>query len=275
MATRLQISEWLEGEPAGEIGAPTPREETRPAPEPSITRRFGDDPADDSPVDFASLRRRLITARELARHRVDEDRQPPFATAVPQLDRLLEGGLVRGELVELVGSRSSGRFSLILAVLAAVTETGDVAALIDLGDGLQPADARGAGVELERLLWLRPRRLREALAGAEMLVTGGFPLVVADLGVPPVPGGRGATGAWLRLARTAERHRAALLVSSPYRVSGPAAATVLAAHGAHSIRRHSPSAPPLILGLDARLRLDKARGRSPGATEELRLATAV
>jgi len=272
MAAHLQIAEWLEGEPAGEIGAPTPREETRPAPEPSITHRFGDDPADGSPVDFASLRRRLITARELARHRVDEDRQPPFATAVPQLDRLLEGGLVRGELVELVGSRSSGRFSLILAVLAAVTETGDVAALIDLGDGLQPADARGAGVELERLLWLRPQRLREALAGAEMLVTGGFPLVVADLGVPPVPGGRGATGAWLRLARTAERHRAALLVSSPYRVSGPAAATVLAAHGAHSIRRRSPNAPPLILGLDTRLRLDKARGRSPGATEELRLA---
>lgn len=275
MSARIQISEWLEGEPAGEIGAPTPREETRPAPEPSIVRRLGNGPADRSPVDLASLRLRLTTARELARHRTEEDRPPPLTTAVPQLDRLLEGGLVRGELVELVGNRSSGRFSMILAVLAAVTETGNVAALIDLGDGLQPADARNAGVELERLLWLRPLRLKEALAGAEMLITGGFPLVVADLGVPPVPGGRGATGAWLRLARTAERHRAALLVSSPYRVSGPAAATVLATHGVHSIRRRSPGSPPLVFGLDARLRIEKARGRSPGATEKLRLAHAV
>ncbi len=284
MAARLQISEWLEGEPAGELGAPTPRDEPRPAPEPS-----------DPPTDLDALRRRLPTARDLVRSRAEEDRPPPLATAFPELDRLLDGGLVRGALVELVGGGSCGRFSLVLATLAAATGAGEAAALVDLGDGLQPADAASAGVDLERLLWLRPRRLKEALAGTEMLIAGGFPLAVVDLGVPPVPGGRGSGGAWIRLARAAERHGTALLVSAPYRVSGPAAACVLSARrpGAVGppgrpgrpgrigrpdrsergpIRRPDRALPPLLLGLEVRLRLEKARGRSPGETEELRLA---
>lgn len=278
MAARLQISEWLEGEPAGELGAPTPRDEPRPAPEPS-----------DPPTDFDALRRRLSTARDLARSRAGEDHPPPLATASPELDRLLDGGLARGKLVELVGGCSCGRFSLVLATLAAVTGAGEAAALVDLGDGLQPADAASAGVDLERLLWLRPRRLKEALAGAEMLIAGGFPLAVVDLGVPPVPGGRGSGGAWIRLARTAESHGTALLVSTPYRVSGPAAARVLSARrpdaagspgrsgrfdrpGRGPIRRPDRALPPLLLGLEVRLRLEKARGRPPGGTEELRWA---
>jgi hypothetical protein len=269
MAARRQISEWLEGEPAGELGAPTPRDGSRPAPEPSVSS--------DS-VSFASLRRRLTTARELTRRRAETDRPPPLVTALPQLDRLLEGGLVRGELVELVGDRSSGRFSLVLAVLAAVTGIGEAAALIDLGDGLQPADAEAAGIALDRLLWLRPRRSKEALAGAEMVIAGGFPLVVVDLGVAPVSGGRGSGGAWVRLARAAERHGAALLVSAPYRVSGPAAASVLSARrpghevDGMPIRRPAPVLPLLMLGLDTRLRLEKARGRPPEGVETLRLA---
>lgn len=275
MAVRRQIAEWLEGEPAGDLGAPTPRDEPRPAPEPSVSTPF----IDSERVDLAALRRRLITARELTRRATEADRPPPLVTALPQLDRLLEGGLARGELVELVGDRSSGRFSLVHAVLAAVTGVGEAAALIDLGDGLQPADAEAAGVALERLLWLRPERSKEALAGAEMVVAGGFPLVVVDLGVPPVHGGRGSGGAWVRLARAAERHGAALLVSAPYRVSGPAAARVLSVRrpgaglqaGRSPIRRPAPAAPLLVLGLDTRLRLEKARGGPPGGVESLRL----
>jgi hypothetical protein len=270
MATHLQIAEWLEGEPAGGNDAtPTPRDTLRPPPEPV------------SPEDgFAALKRRpaLVTARELI---ADKDRPPPLPTAVPELDRLLEGGLVPGHLVELVGRSSSGRFSLVLALLAAATQAGEVAALVDLGDGLDPAGAAAAGIDLPRLLWLRPRRLREALAGAEMLVTTGFPLVVVDLGLPPVPSGRAGAlrgGSvqpfWLRLARAARSHGAALLVSAPYRASGAAAAEVVATRSEPlyrgGLRGGRGGSPLLLLGLDTRLSLEKARRRPPGATETLR-----
>jgi hypothetical protein len=215
---------------------------------------------------------RLTTAGELLRSRAREDRPAPaLPTSLPVLDRLLEGGLARGELVELVGRRSSGRFSLVLAILAAATGAGEAAALVDLGDGFDPADAAAAGTDLERLLWLRPHRVREALAGAEMLVGAGFPLVIVDLGAPPLPGGRGAQGAWLRLARAAHDHRAALLISAPYRVSGSAAAVVLGLRGRGMRRREPPPTPLLLLGLDVRISLEKARGRASGENEELRL----
>ena len=131
--------------------------------------------------------------------------------------------------MELIGERSSGRFSTVLATLAATTTAGEAVALVDLGDGLDPRIAAAAGVDLERLLWVRPPHLKKALVSAEMLLAGGFPLVIIDLGNPPVPGGRGVEAAWLRLARAAQSHDAVLLVSSPYRASGTAATGVVKA----------------------------------------------
>lgn len=285
MAARLQISEWLEQDPAGELDTAPPGDEPRPHPEPSASSTPASGPdTGPAPVDLDTLRRRLTTGRELARRRSESDRSQPLTTALPALDRLLEGGLVRGELVEIVGGRSSGRFSLVLAVLASVTGAGETAALVDLGDSLHPADAEAAGIELDRLLWLRPRSVREALAGTEILIATGFPLVVVDLGIPPVPGGRGSAGAWVRLARAAERHGTALLVSAPYRVSGTGAATVLTSAGRSLMgspaRSRRPSrrpplgeSPSLLLGLEAELRLEKARARPPGLRERVRLTT--
>ncbi|HSN87281.1 MAG TPA: hypothetical protein VL025_11015, partial [Thermoanaerobaculia bacterium] len=179
------------------------------------------------------FQRHVRSARELDRKLREED-ESPFRTAVPALDRLLEGGLPRGQLVELVGSRTSGRFSTVLATLAAATSVGEVATLVDLGDGLDPATAEAMGVDLRRLLWLRPLDMKQALGAAEMVLASGFPLVAVDLGTPPVRGGRGLEAAWLRLARAAKAHGAALLVSTPYRVSGTAAGVVLKAERARA-----------------------------------------
>ncbi len=186
----------------------------------------------------------------------------------PALDELLGGGLPRGKLVEMVGARSSGRFSAVLAALAAATMAGEAAALVDLGDGLDPQGAAALGLDLRRLLWLRPTILKQALAAAEMLLGSGFPLVVLDLGNPPVRGGRGAEAAWLRLARAAQAQGAALLVASPYRVSGTAAAMVLQAargrarwHGWQGWQGTSGASPWLLDGLSCRMTLEKCRGR--------------
>ncbi len=219
----------------------------------------------DLPAPFA---RQLRTARQLAedRRRTQEERRLP--TACPGLDRLLAGGLRRGTMVELIGRRSSGRFSLVLAALAAATGRGEAAALVDLGDGFDPRAAAAAGVELERLLWARPRHIREVLASAEAILQSGMPLVVVDLGMPPLPGGRGVEASWLRLARSARAHRSALLVASPYRASGTAAQVVLEACSPRARWRGRGAAPRLLGGISARLDLVKTRGARPGGPRE-------
>jgi recA bacterial DNA recombination protein len=219
-----------------------------------------------------AFRSRLRSARELERENRDAAGEGAFATAVPALDRLLDGGLPRGQLVELVGGRTSGRFSTLLAVLAAATSIGEAAALVDLGDGLDPVAALALGADLERLLWLRPTNLKDALAAAEMLLASGFPLVVLDLGQPPVRGGRGVEAGWLRLARAARAHDSALLVSAPYRVSGTAAGVVLKAERARAAWQGQGAAPRLLAGLAASLVLEKRRGQLPGRTEGLTLS---
>lgn len=218
-----------------------------------------------------AFRSRVRSARDLSRSlREEEEEHPPLATAVPALDRLLDGGLPRGHLVEMVGGRSSGRFSALLAALAAATAVGEAAALVDLGDGLDPAAAETLGADLARLLWVRPTTLQEAVAAAEMLLGAGFPLVALDLGNPPVRGGRGVEAVWLRLARAARSHGAALLVGSPYRVSGTAASVVIKAERARAVWQGGESSlsPRLLGGVSCHLSLDKHRGRLPGEKSE-------
>jgi len=220
-----------------------------------------------------AFRSRLRSARELDRDNREAAGEGAFRTAVPALDRLLDGGLPRGHLVELVGGRSSGRFSTLLAVLAAATSVGEAAALVDLGDGLDPTAVLTLGADLERLLWLRPTRLKDALAAAEMLLASGFPLVVLDLGQPPVRGGRGVEAAWLRLARAARAHDAVLLVGAPYRVSGTAAGVVLKAERARATWMGQGASPRLLAECSSQLVLEKRRGQLPGRTEGFTLAT--
>lgn len=199
-----------------------------------------------------------------------------FATRLADVDRLLDGGIRRGQTIELVGPRSSGRFSLVLELLAGATESGESAALVDLGDHFDPQAAARTGVDLERLLWARPERLKQALGSAEVLIGGGFPLVVLDLGLPPVPGGRGKESAWLRLRRTAEDHQAALLIATPYRAGGTAPQKVLDLGSRTSPVRAlwaqaAPRSPRLLDGLRARLELAKSRGERPGAAADIEL----
>lgn len=207
----------------------------------------------------ALVRSKIKTARDLADERRRSGAESRFATAHPALDRLLAGGLERGAMTELIGRRSSGRFALATSVLAAVTGTGEAAALVDLGDGFDPRAAAGEGVDLARLLWVRPRRMKDVLASAEVLLGTGIPLVVVELGMPPLAGGRGGEAAWLRLARAARAHRAALLVASPYRVSGTAAQIVLELSRARPQWSGRGGEPRLLQGLDATVELVKSR----------------
>ncbi len=218
----------------------------------------------------AAFARHIRTGRELVEERRRAPEEARIATASKGFDRLLEGGLERGAMIELIGRPSSGRFSLVLTALAAATGAGEPAALVDLGDALAPQDAAAAGVELERLLWVRPRRLKELLASAEVILGSGMPLVVLDLGIPPVPGGRGVEASWLRLARSARAQGAALLISSPYRVSGTAARAVFEARRPRAAWAGRGASPRLLSGVAAELELVKCRqARRQGGVERL------
>ena len=207
----------------------------------------------------APLRDTVHSGRQLAPENSASEHSAPLPTTVSAVDSLLAGGLPRGRLVELTGKRSSGRFSALLAALAAATRSGDAAVLVDLDDGFDPQSAKTAGIDLERLLWIRPANLKEAMISTELTLRAGFPLVTLDLGMPPVRGGRGAEAHWLRLARAADEQHAALFVSSPYRVSSTAATVVLAAEEARPIWHHNGLAPRLLDGLRGRLSLEKSR----------------
>lgn len=208
------------------------------------------------------LRRAVVSASELARVQRGRLREEPLATSVPALDLLLGGGLPRGTLVELVGRGSCGRLSVLLAALKAVTDTGETVALVDLGGQLDPQSATAFGLDLERLLWLRPSVLSDTVAAAELLVNTGFPLVVVDLGLPPVRG-RTPLASWLRLARGSFTHRAVVLVGSPYRLSGCAAAAVVTAGWGRGRWSGAVGTPRLLHGLTARMEVARQRGRRP------------
>lgn len=148
---------------------------------------------------------------------------------IAPLDALLDGGLPRGHLSEVVGGPSSGRTAVLHALLATTTRAGALAALVDLPDALDPASLARAGAVLERILWVRPPAPRLALQCADLiLAAGGFALVALDLdraepaGARPVP-----RAAWLRLAQTARRADAAAVILGARRQAGPAAALAL------------------------------------------------
>lgn len=205
------------------------------------------------------VRRNVSRASELRRQRADAPHEAPLTTSVAALDTLLEGGLPRGAMVELVGRGSCGRFSALLATLQQMTSAGEAAAFVDQGSQLDPQSAAAAGIDLERLLWLRPKRLDDSLAAAEMLIDTGFALVALDLGLPPVLG-RPPLAAWLRLARATAGHNAMVLVGSPYRLSGCAAAAVLTSGWGRGRWSGRTGGLRLLDGLTAKLSLDKNTG---------------
>ncbi len=166
-------------------------------------------------------------------------------SGIPEIDTLT-GGLPRGCLSEIYGPASSGRTSVLLAALAAATGREEVCALVDTTDAFDPESGAAAGVDFERLLWVRcdgisPQRqpsaslragsdaekknnspkeitqpVERALRVADLLLqSGGFGLVALDFGdVPFAVARRIPLTTWFRFQRVLEPTPTALLVVS-------------------------------------------------------------
>ena len=94
----------------------------------------------------------LTSARPWSR---DEREARLAPTGWPSVDAALGGGFPRGECSEIAGPASSGRTSVVCALMAAAGARGEVMALVDTLDRFDPVSAAAMGVDLSRLLWVR------------------------------------------------------------------------------------------------------------------------
>jgi recombination protein RecA len=141
-------------------------------------------------------------------------------TGITALDARLGGGFPRGHLSELVGPRSSGRTSVWLRLLAAATARGELVAVIDALDMFDVSSADAAGIQLDRLLWVRGhvvpnpglcrdlnrRAIEQAIrAFTLVLQAGNFGVVVFDVAEAPADAVRSLPfTTWMRLQRLLE-----------------------------------------------------------------------
>jgi recA bacterial DNA recombination protein len=166
----------------------------------------------------------------------------------------LTGGLPRSCLTEIFGPASSGRTTLLLAALAAATRRGEVCAVVDASDAIDPQSMAAAGIDLDRLLWVRcgeksppshrvtdkknlkkqvykfekielrlaEHRLEQLLRATDLLLeSGGFGLIALDLcDLPPQTAHRIPLTTWFRFRRAVEYTPTVLLAIERQSIAG-------------------------------------------------------
>src|ERR1035441_8079817 len=182
--------------------------------------------------------------------RPEPERAP---TGIAELDEAT-GGLPRGCLTEIVGAASSGRTSLLLSIFAQPPAREEICALVDAEDAFDPASAAAAGVQLERLIWVRSRGAERALKAADLLIQGGgFGVVVLDLGdTPPAAARRISLTSWFRLRRAVEHTPTVLVAVARQSNAGTCASLMLECARERTEWSGAPRASRLLRGMRSR-----------------------
>jgi hypothetical protein len=208
-----------------------------------------------------------------------EHGRPRLTSGATALDTLLDGGWPQGKAGELIGPTSSGRSAAVIATVAAATDRGEVVAWLDAPDVFDPASAATAGVDLGRVLWVRPRGVEEAVRAAELVLeVGGFTVVVLDLGlaarrsVEGRPGAaqagtglaaarkRGVGALRLRLVRAVERAGAVALVLADRPWLGTLAGTTVVL-GPEEVRWGECGKARWLAGISLKARVERGGAR--------------
>ena len=176
---------------------------------------------------------------------------PPPGWDGEGLDGLL-AAFLPGRLSEIVGPRSSGGGSLLLALLARAAARGGPVALVDAADALDPVTAARAGLDLRALLWVRcGGRRASAWSAADLLARcAGFTAVALDCGAA---GGAAPPSLGTRLQRAAAGSGAAVVVRTPRHLLGAAAALVVSVRRVRTRWIGADPSTPLATSLAARL----------------------
>jgi len=168
-------------------------------------------------------------------------RRPRLSSGLAALDAIIDDGIVRGRVSEIICPIGSGRTTVGARFVAAATQAGEVSGWIESARSFAPAAIAAGSARLERILWAavddRRKLVPEPSSGLRhnssaavfkaadlVLQAGGFGVVVVDLGTNAVPLPLSIA---LRLAREAERSGAAVIVIAPHRICGTFAALSL------------------------------------------------
>src|SRR3977135_3155334 len=89
------------------------------------------------------------------------------------------GGVPRGRIIEIFGPESSGKTTLVYALLAEAQKLGGVCAFVDAEHAMDPLYAQRIGVDIDELLVSQPDYGEQALEIADMLVRSGSAAVGA------------------------------------------------------------------------------------------------
>jgi hypothetical protein len=206
-------------------------------------------------------------------------RQAPelFATGMANVDAMIGGGIPRGSITEISGAASTGKTSFGLSAVAAITQLGNACAWVDVSDALSPESAAAAGVELNRLLWLRMAserrqkladkpwaRLEQALKAADLLLqAGGFAAIVLDMGdVLPQHTMKIQLGMWYRFRLAAEQARTALILLTQSPCANSCTALALRCEPAEVMPFSRNGETPLFEGRQYQLAHERNRNES-------------
>lgn len=172
---------------------------------------------------------------------------PAMSTGVDVIDAAM-GGIPCGGITEIVGPPwcSAGRKSLQTQLMVSTTRE-QFCALVDATDSFDPRSAQAAGVNLQRLLWIRcggegMKALEQAIKSADLLMQGGgFGLLIVDLaGVHEKLVRKIPLSTWFRFRGVAEKLPAPLVFVTPRPVLGTCSSLTL--HLSHGqIRWSQPS----------------------------------
>src|ERR1051326_2126075 len=100
-----------------------------------------------------------------------------FPTGIQSIDRET-GGIPKSALTQICAPAgiTSGRTTVLLSLLAQVTNKEQFCALVDASDNFDPESAKAMGVCLSRLLWVRcgdrsrMKSLEQAFKAADLLI---------------------------------------------------------------------------------------------------------
>jgi hypothetical protein len=225
------------------------------------------------------------------------------SSGIRELDALT-GGLPRGCLTEICGPASSGRTSILLATLSAATQRQEICALVDISDAFNPHSAAAAGVNFERMLWVRcghlqksgsPQRHRvtenkiekpveQALRVTDLLLqSGGFGMVIIDLGDTPLKMARRIPlTSWFRFQRAVEHTATVLFVISQVPCARTCASLLLKVSGkklstvSSQLSAETPTHAQFLDGLQVQGELLRSRlERKPAGSVTAAFATKV
>ncbi len=171
-----------------------------------------------------------------------------------ELNRMCAGGLARGHISELIVP-IHGAAWMMYDLLAAGCLRNETLALVDPADGFEIESARAAGVDLNRLLWVRSPNVKQALQAVELILScRQFDTVVLDLVLVQTTKIRTPASVWMRIKRLAAEAQSLVVVFSRQSLAGGFASVSVRASTRHRLfsdpTRPRQNARKTTLGLE-------------------------